>query len=230
METLQIANLNIDVIRKDIKNIHLAVYPPMGRVRVAVPLKVTDEALRLFAISKISWIKKHQRKFLSQDRHSPREYITGESHYFLWKRYLLEVQENADKQWVMVKWKTKIILQCKPGCSKEKKEELMTEWYRSELKKTVPELIEKWEDRIGVKSHDWRIKTMSTRWWSCSILAKRIWLNLELVKKPLHAIEYVIAHELTHLLEKHHNERFMGLMDEYFPTWRSVKEELNIIV
>lgn len=230
METLQIANLDIDVIRKDIKHIHLAVYPPMGRIRVAVPFRVSDEALRLFAISKISWIRKHQKKFLTQDRQSPREYITGESHYFLWQRYLLEVQESNMKTGASLKWKSKIILQCTPGATKETKESLMNEWYRSELKNIVPELIAKWEERIGVKSNDWRIKNMTTRWGSCNIVAKRIWLNLELTKKPLHAIEYVIAHELTHLLEKHHNERFMSLMDGYFPTWRSVKEELNKLV
>lgn len=230
METLQIANLDIDIIRKDIKNIHLAVYPPMGRVRVAVPLRVTDEALRLFAISKISWIRKNQRRFLSQDRQSPREYITGESHYFLWHRYLLEVDESTVTQGVALKWKTKIKLSCAHGTTKEKRESLMNEWYRSQLKEIIPELITKWEEKIWVKSNDWRVKSMTTRWWSCSILAKRIWLNLELVKKPRHAIEYVIAHELTHLLEKHHNERFMGLMDEYFPTWRSVKLELNEVV
>jgi predicted metal-dependent hydrolase len=106
----------------------------------------------------------------------------------------------------------------------------MNEWYRSQLKTIIPELIAKWEEKIGVRSNDWRVKSMTTRWGSCSILAKRIWLNLELAKKPRHAIEYVIAHELTHLIEKHHNERFMGLMDEHFPTWRSVKAELNEVV
>ena len=229
METLQISNLDIDVIRKDIKNIHLAVYPPMGRIRVAVPLRVTDEALRLFAISKISWIRKHQKRFLSQDRESPREFISWESHYFLWKRYRLEVEELKKNRSVSLKWKSKIKIVCPLKYTKAKKKLLMDEWYRSELNSIIPKLILKWEKTIGVKIWDWRIKKMTTKWGSCNIKAKRIWLNLELAKKPLHTIEYVIAHELTHLIERHHNDRFMRLMDEHYPTWRSSKAELNQI-
>jgi len=221
------SNLNIDVVRKDIKNMHLAVYPPTGRVRIAAPLRIDDEAVRLFAISKIAWIRKHQRNFVEQDRQSSREFKQRESHYFQGKRYLLRITEHDAPAKVLLKTKTYIDLFVRPGSTTEQKQIIINEWYRSELKKLIPEIIEKWEQKIGVEVHDWKVKQMKTKWGTCNIEKKRIWINLELAKKPIHCLEYIIVHEMLHLIERHHNERFLALMEKYMPQWKFFKEELN---
>lgn len=228
VKILQIAsNLTVDVVRKDIKNMHLAVYPPTGRIRIAVPLNVNDEAARLFAISKIAWIRKHQRNFVSQDRQSPREYKQRESHYFQGKRYLLRVTEHDAPGKVELKTKIYIDLFIRPNSTLEQKQIVINEWYRAELKKIIPEIIIKWESKIGVKVTAWQVKQMKTKWGTCNIEEKRIWINLELAKKPLHCLEYIIVHEMLHLIERHHNDRFMTLMEKYIPQWKFFKEELN---
>lgn len=227
MEQITISDITIDVIRKNIKNIHLAVYPPTGRVRLAVPMQLTDDTIRLFVVAKLSWIKRHQRKFKAQDRQLPREYKNRESHYFQGMRYLLNVIEKDAPPKVTLRSKTYIDLTIRPNTPVEKRHEIMTEWYRTELKKEIPALIEKWEKVIGVKANDWQVKQMKTKWGSCNIEKKRIWVNLELAKKPEHCLEYIIVHEMVHLLERHHNERFLYYMDTYLPTWRQLKTELN---
>lgn len=227
MEQITISDITIDVIRKNIKNIHLAVYPPTGRVRLAVPMQLTDDTIRLFVVAKLSWIKRHQRKFKAQDRQLPREYKNRESHYFQGTRYLLNVIEKDAPPKVTLRSKTYIDLTIRPNTPVEKRHEIMTEWYRTELKKEIPALIEKWEKVIGVKANDWQVKQMKTKWGTCNITKKRIWLNLELAKKPLQCLEYVIVHEMVHLLERHHNERFKGFMDVFMPHWRAHKEELS---
>ena len=221
------SNISVDVVRKDIKNMHLAVYPPTGRVRIAAPLNVNDEAVRLSAISKIAWIRKHQRNFVAQDRQSPREYKQRESHYFQGKRYLLRITEQEAPARVELKTKTYIDLFVRPNSTTEQKQTALNEWYRAELKKLSPELLEKWENKIGVKVSAWQVKQMKTKWGTCNIEEKRIWVNLELAKKPSHCLEYIIVHEMLHLLERHHNERFMALMEKYVPQWKFFKEELN---
>jgi len=221
------SNLNVDVVRKDIKNMHLAVYPPSGRVRIAAPLSVNDEAVRLFAISKIAWIRKHQRNFVSQDRQSPREFKQRESHYFQGKRYLLRITEQDAPAKVLVKTKTYIDLFIRPESTTEQKQIIINEWYRSELKKLIPDIIEKWEQKIGIKVSEWQVKQMKTKWGTCNIEEKRIWINLELAKKPLHCLEYIVVHEMLHLIERHHNDRFLALMEKYLPQWKFFKEELN---
>ncbi len=227
MEQITISDITIDVIRKNIKNIHLAVYPPTGRVRLAVPMQLTDDTIRLFVVAKLSWIKRHQRKFKAQDRQLPREYKNRESHYFQGTRYLLNVIEKDAPPKVTLRSKTYIDLTIRPNTPVEKRHEIMTEWYRTELKKEIPALIEKWEKVIGVKANDWQVKQMKTKWGTCNITRKRIWLNLELAKKPIQCLEYVIVHELVHLLERHHNNRFKEFMDVFMPHWRAHKEELN---
>lgn len=221
------STISVDVVRKDIKNMHLAVYPPTGRVRIAAPLNVNDEAVRLFAISKIAWIRKHQRNFVAQDRQSPREYKQRESHYFQGKRYLLRITEQEAPARVELKSKSYIDLFVRPNSTPEQKQITLNEWYRAELKKLIPELLEKWENKIGVKVSAWQVKQMKTKWGTCNIEEKRIWVNLELAKKPIHCLEYIIVHEMLHLLERHHNERFMALMEKYVPQWKFFKEELN---
>ncbi len=221
------SKLSIDVVRKDIKNMHLAVYPPYGRVRVAAPLRIDDEAVRLFTISKLGWIKTQQRKFLSQDRLPPRKYIDRESHYFQGKRYLLRVIEIEAPPKVVIKTKTYIDLHIKVNTTTEQRETILNEWYRTELKKLIPPLIDKWSAQIGVTVNNWQVKQMKTKWGTCNIEKQRIWVNLELAKKPLHCLEYLIVHEMIHLIERHHNDRFLTLMEKHMPQWKFYKEELN---
>ena len=227
MDQISISNITIDVVRKNIKNLHLGVYPPSGRVRIAAPLNVTDDSIRLFAISKLSWIKRNQQKFAGQERIPPREYKQRESHYFQGRRYLLNIVESEATPKVVLRNKKFIELHVKPSTPTLKRHEILTEWYRVQLKKQIPPLIEKWEQILGVKVADWQVRQMKTKWGSCSIEEKRIWINLELGKKPEQCLEYIIMHEMVHLLERHHNERFLYYMDTYLPNWKQLKTELN---
>ena len=227
MDKITVSNITIDVIRKDIKNIHLAVYPPTGRVRIAAPLSVNDDAIRLFAISKLGWIKRHQREFDAQERISPREYKQRESHYFQGRRYLMKIIEKDEPPKVILRTRTYIELYVRPNTSFEKRQEVITEWYRVELKKLIPGIIEKWEKSLNVTIDEWQVKQMKTNWGTCNIEKKRILINLELAKKPLHCLEYVILHEMVHLLERHHNERFLYYMDTFLPNWKQIRTELN---
>ncbi len=227
MEQIIINDIKIDVVRKNIKNIHLAVYPPTGRVRIAAPLHINEDAIRLFAISKLGWIKRNQIKYLEQERITEREYKERESHYFQGRRYLLKIIETDQKPTIVLKSKKYIEMYVKPNTPTEKKHQLLNEWYRNQLKKQIPEIIEKWEKILNVKVNDWKIRQMKTQWGSCNIEKKRIWLNLELAKKPQHCLEYIIVHEMVHLLERHHNDRFLYYMDKYLPIWRQLKTELN---
>ena len=221
------SNLSIDVVRKNIKNMRLAVYPPTGRVRIATPLWIDDETVRLFVISKIAWIQKHQRRFKAQDRQSPREFKNRESHYFQGKRFLLRITEHKAPANVEIKTKTYIDLSVRPNSTVKQRQAILKEWYRKELKKLIPEIIVKWEKKIGVNVAEWQVKQMKTRWGTCNIQKKRIWINLELAKKPIHCLEYIIVHEMIHLIERYHNDRFVALMDKFLPQWKFFKEELN---
>lgn len=227
MEQITISGISIDVVRKNIKNIHLAVYPPTGRVRIAAPLTVNEDAVRLFAISKLAWIKRNQRKFEAQERITPREYKQRESHYFQGTRYLLNVIEHGAPPKVVLRSKTYIDLYVRPETPTDKRREIMTEWYRFQLKRQIPELIDKWEKVTGVNVKKCLVKQMKTKWGSCNIEEKKIWINLELAKKPEQCLEYIIVHEIVHLLERHHNERFLFYMDKFLPNWRKLKTELN---
>jgi predicted metal-dependent hydrolase len=213
-------------VQKDIKNIHLSVYPPTGRVRISAPLHTDLDTIRVFAISKLSWIKKQQDKFRNQSREAPREYITRESHYYLGKRYLLKVIEHNASPKIVIKHET-IEMYIRPNTDLKKRQEILDEWYRKRLKEIVPGIIAQYEKLMNVKVNEFGIKKMKTRWGTCNIKAKRIWLNLELAKKPQNYIEYIVVHEMVHLLERHHNERFMAYMEKFIPQWRWLKEELN---
>jgi len=227
MHQIKVSDLVIDVERKDIKNIHLRVYPPDGRVRIAVPQKIDDEAVQLFAISKLSWIKKHQADFKKQERQLKREFVSGESHYFQGKRYLLNVIYHKGSPSVKVIDNTFINLYVREGSDAAQRQKVMLNWYRQQLKQDIPQLIDKWAPVLGVRVNAWGIKLMKTKWGTCNIEAERIWLNLELAKKDPHCLEYVVVHEMTHLLERHHNERFKALMNRFLPNWRFYKDELN---
>ena len=217
----------MEVVRKDIKNLHLAVYPPNGRVRVAVPLRLDDEAVRLAVISRLGWIRKQQGGFDLQDRQSEREMVTGESHYYLGRRYRLDVIEHDGPAKVTLPKNTTLEMQVRPGTSREKREAVLNRWYRDRLREQIPELISKWEPVIGVRVMDWRIRRMKTRWGTCNIEARRIWLNLELAKKPVLCLEYIVAHEMVHLIERRHNDLFREYMDRFMPSWRLHRDELD---
>ena len=217
----------VDVVRKDIKNLHLAVYPPSGRVRVAAPLRVNDEAVRLAVISRLPWIKRQKSKLKHQVRQSEREYVTGESHYFQGRRYRLNVVTQSGKSLVAIRNKSTIELFVNEFCDKAHRERVMLQWYRQQLNEQIPTFITHWERLMGVRVADWRLRKMKTKWGTCNIDAQRIWLNVELAKKSSQCLEYIIVHEMTHLLERHHNDRFIKLMDEFMPQWRLYREELN---
>ncbi len=226
MEQIVISNIKIDVVKKDIKNLHLAVYPPTGRVRIAAPLKTKNETIRLFAVSKLGWIKRHQRTFEGQTRESAREFTSGESHYFNGKRYLLKVTEHNATARVELHHK-RIELFIKRNSTSKQRAKAIKDWFREQLKSQIPNLIKKWESRMEVQLNDWGVKQMKTKWGTCNIEAKRIWLNLELVKKPGRCLEYIIVHEMVHLLERHHNDHFVAHMDRFLPQWKTIKKELN---
>lgn len=227
MRQITVSNITIDVVRKNIKNLHLAVYPPTGRVRIATPLHLDDEAVRLFAVSKLSWIKNHRQSFANQARETQREYVSGESHYYEGTRYLLNViYQNATPK-VEIRNKQYLDLCVRPHSTTAQRERVMTEWYRQRLKEKIPALIEKWQAVINVQINTWEVRQMKTKWGACRQEGKRIVFNLELAKKPLSSLEYIIVHELVHLLERHHNNQFIALMDNFMPQWSIYQKELN---
>ncbi len=224
---LRVHDLVVDVVRKDIRNLHLGVYPPAGRVRVAAPLRVNDEAVRLFVISRLGWINRQQAKFEGQERQSAREYISGESHYYQGNRYLLNVEYHKGAPAVIIRNKKKMDLFVRIGSDTAERERVLMNWYRRRLKEEITPLIAKWEAIIGVEVAEWGVKQMKTKWGTCNIEARRIWLNLELIKKPAHCLEYIVVHEMVHLLERHHNDRFIAYLNHFMPLWRHYREELN---
>ena len=223
----EVSGITVQVVRKDIKNLHLGVHPPEGHVRVAVPFHVSDERVRLAVIDKLSWIKRQQAEFREQPRQSEREMVAGESHYLWGRQYRLEVIERPGKHRVEVRGNNRLLLHVSPAASLETRQRVFTEWYRQQLKDCLPKLLAKWQKKIAVTPNDWGVKKMKTKWGSCNIEAKRIWLNLELAKKPPECLEYILVHELVHLLERKHNERFKGYMDQFMPNWRIHRETLN---
>ena len=230
MEIIKVGEILVSVERKDIKNIHLSVHPPEGQVRLSVPKRTKEDSIRLFLISKLPWIKKQQKKFDNQLRLSSRQYISGESHYFFGKRYRLNVNETNRKRRVKIKNNSYIDLYVRPNSTVEKREYVMKEWYREELKKVIPDYIDKWQKIMDIQLNFWGVKQMKTKWGSCNESRKRIWVNLELAKKNPRCLEYVIVHEMVHLKERRHDDNFRKLMDKYLPNWRAGKRELNEIV
>jgi len=226
MEQLKLGNITVDVVQKNIKNIHLSVYPPTGRVRISAPNRMDLATIRVFVISKLSWIKKQQTRLRNQEREAQREFINRESHYFNGKRYLLKMTERNAAPKVILKYST-IEIFVRPETDIVKKKSILDEWYRQKLKETLPSLIEKWEKKMNVQVNEFGIKKMKTKWGTCNRQAKRIWLNLELAKKPPECLEYIVVHEMVHLLERNHNDKFIALMNEFIPKWRFYKDELN---
>lgn len=227
MKNLVVENIDIEVIQKNIKNIYLSVHPPCGRVRLAAPKTINDESIRRFAVSKIAWIKKQKSKFKNQKVIAPREYISGESHYFLGKSYLLNLVQTKSKQRVDIYNNKQLNIYVRKNHTKEKREKIMREWYRKKLKLEIPKYIKKWEKTMDVSVKYWNVRKMKTIWGSCNTRDKKILLNLELAKKNPRCIEYVVVHEMVHLLERSHNKKFKAYMDKFLPNWRAIKNELN---
>jgi len=226
MHRITVSGIEVEVVRKGIKNLHVGVYPPDGRVRVAAPLLVDDDAVRLAVVTRLDWVKRQRARFQAQERQSAREYVDRESHYFQGRRYLLKIIE-ADGPSRVVLRNSAMELHVPKGADAERRERVMSQWYRRELRASAAPLVEKWSERLGVVVDEVRIKRMRTKWGSCNPQANRVWLNLELAKKPPHCLEYVVVHELVHLLEKSHNATFQALMDENMPEWRLYRDELN---
>lgn len=225
-EQLRLGDIEIDVVFKDIKNVHLGVYPPAGRVRIAAPERMSLEAVRLFAIGKLGWIKAQQRKLLAQEREAPREYLERESHYLWGKRYLLEIHETKGRQHVSV-WHKTIGLHVLPNASQNRRAAVLEDFYRETLRDAARPLIQKWEKSLGVKVERFFIQKMKTMWGSCNAQRKTIRLNLELVKKPSDCLDYVVLHEMCHLLVPDHGERFVALLDQHMPGWETIRQRLN---
>ena len=225
---LVIGDIGVEIVRKSIRNVHLAVLPPDGRVRVATPLAVDDDAVRRLVIGRLSWIRTQQAKFEEQERQTLRKYVAGETHYFRGRGYRLEIQEiTTGANRIELRGNAFMTLYIRPESDIVARARVVQGWYREQLKEQIPELAAKWQARIGVQAREWQVKLMKTKWGTCNAEAGRIWLNLELAKVAPTLLEYVVVHELIHLLERAHNDRFRGLLDQYLPAWRRYRNELN---
>jgi predicted metal-dependent hydrolase len=227
MGKMKVGGLVVTVVRKNIKNLHVAVYPPNGWVRVATPMQVNDQAVRTAVASRLGWIRRQQKKLVGQERQSQREYVSRESHYFFGRRYLLNVIYHDGGGRISMDGRNCIDLYVPFGAGRRKRERVLQEWYRKELKVLIPSVVARWEKTMGLKVTEWGVKKMKTRWGTCNPSARRIWINLELAKKPVQCLDYIVLHEMVHLLERHHNERFIDHMDEFLPRWRSLRDLLN---
>ncbi len=223
---IQLGDIKVDVIRKRIKNIHLSVYPPTGAVRISAPERLSLDTVRVFALSKLGWIKKNQRKLQDQERESRREYIERESHYVWGRRYLLNVIEREEPPSVRLEH-SRMVLTVRPNAEWVKRKEVVEHWYRQLIREALPPLIAKWEPIMGVRVAWCTVRKMKTRWGSCTPRTRRIRINTDLAKKPLECLEYILVHEMAHLLEPTHNKRFVALMDQFLPTWKNCRDELN---
>ncbi len=225
---LKLAEIAVDVVHKDIKNLHLSVHPPTGTVRIAAPLRMDLDTIRVFAITRLGWIRDQQKKLREQVRETPREYLDRESHYIWGKRYLLNIVEKDATPKVELQHR-QLVLQVRPATSAEKRQAILDAWYRERLREAAPPMIARWERLLGVQVGEVFVQKMKTKWGSCSPGSGNIRLNTDLAKKPIECLEYIVAHELTHLLERHHNERFTSLMDGHLPQWRQYRDLLNAL-
>lgn len=229
MNHIKVSNIEIDIIKKNIKNLYISVLPPSGSVRVSAPLKMNDEMIKSFIMSKVPWIIKSQSRFKNRAVQIERKYVSGESIYLWGRRYEMNVEYTKTACKIDIIG-DKLYFCIRKQSTMEQRQSALNEWYRRQLKDKVPPLLEKWQDILGVKVQEFRIKKMRTRWGTCNINYKRIWLNLELAKKPPECLEYVVVHELVHLLERNHNKVFKAYMDKFLPDWRNIKDELNSFI
>lgn len=225
-EMLQIGDLSIAVTRKDVKHVHLSVHPPSGRVTLVAPRATRSDVARAYAVSRLGWIRDKQSKLKGQARETPRAYVVRETHYLWGRRYLLAITEADSKPGVKLDHR-RITLIVRPGSTKAKRAEVMHEWHKAILHEAIPTLIRKWQTRLGVEVAGYFLQRMKTKWGGCNHRARNIRLNTELVKKPKDLLEYVVVHEMLHLIEPTHSERFVALLDKNYPTWREARAELN---
>jgi predicted metal-dependent hydrolase len=223
---IDLGEIAVDVVFTDIKNVHLSVYPPNGRVRISAPTRMNLHTIRVFAISKLSWIKQQQRKLQEQKREAPREYLDRESHYVWGKRYLLKLSEADGAPKIELRG-TRMLLRARSGTDEQKRRNLLEEWYREQIKEVVPDLIAKWEPHMGVKVARFFVQRMKTKWGSCNPDSCSIRLNTDLAKKPRECLEYIVVHEMAHLLVRKHDDRFGAVMDRCIPNWRLLRQMLN---
>lgn len=223
---IDLGDMRADVVRKDIKHVHLSVYPPDGRVRISAPRNMALDTIRVYAITRLDWIRRQQRKFREQERETPREFLDKESHFVWGRRYLLRLVESDSVPAVRLKHRT-LELRLRPGSDAVKRREVLDAWYREQIRDAVPNLLSRWQPLMGVKANRVLVQRMKTKWGSCNPASALIRLNTDLARKPPACLEYIIVHELVHLLEPTHNSRFQYLMDLFMPHWRQVKNELN---
>jgi predicted metal-dependent hydrolase len=224
---IRVSGMPVDVVRKDIKNVHLAVYPPGGRVRIAAPRRLSDDAIRLAVVTRLGWIRRQQLVYAGQERQSEREMVSGESHFVQGRRYRLRVIESEEKPHARIRSTRTLDLVVSPDSSRKVRASVLDRWYRARLREEAQTLIEKWQPIVGVRVARWGIRKMRTRWGSCHESNGHILLNLELAKKDRDCLEYIVVHELVHLLEREHNDRFRALMDRFMPAWRLHRDKLN---
>ena len=227
-ETIQLGDIVIAFTRKDIKHVHLSVYPPSGQVTLVAPKGTRPEVARAYAVSRLGWIRDQQAKLRGQAREAPRQFVERESHYLWGRRYLLTLSAADAKPSVSLTHRT-IHLTVRPGSSPEKRAAVMHAWHKSLLHAAVPALIQKWEPKLGVKVSGYFLQRMKTRWGSCNPKARHIRLNTELVKKPKDLLEYVVVHEMLHLIAPTHSEHFVALLSKHYPAWREARAELNAL-
>jgi len=225
--TVTISDIEVQVHRKNVKNLNLRVYPAKNEVKVSVPRRAPETAIHTFIENKVSWIRKHLNRVPAKKAKPKILLKTGETVFVWGKPFTLNVIRKEKSPKVYIRNDNELFLQVRPGADSSKKEQVLNEWYRNQLKASIPDLIAKWEPVMGVSVSEFGIKRMKTRWGTCNIRAKRIWLNLELSKKRPEFLEYVVVHEMVHLLERLHNKRFYSYMTQFFPQWRSLKKELN---
>lgn len=223
---LLVGGLRVQIVRKGIKNLHLGVYPPNGRIRVAAPLTVSDSAVRLAVVKNLGWIKRQRARFDAQPRQPKRQMAGGETHFLFGRPYRLRLVV-ASARGIAVRRKSLLEIHAPAGTTAAQREQMLQAWYRDHLKKRIPALLAKWQPRLGVEASHWGVRRMRTRWGTSNPDSGRILLNLELAKKPVRCLEYLVVHELVHLIERHHNDRFLALMDDHLPRWRQVRAELN---
>jgi len=223
---LKLGDIIVDVTLKDIKNVHLSVYPPPGKVRISAPKRMKLDIVRVYAISKLGWIKQQQKRIRLQERETPREYLDRESHYVWGKRYSLKTVEEPGAPRVDLNHSA-MVLRIRPGSNHERKDAAVAQWYRDQIKEAASRLMAKWEPIIGVRVERFFVQHMKTRWGSCNRSARSIRLNTDLAKKPRECLEYIVVHEMVHLLESTHNANFVSLMDRFMPQWRLRREQLN---
>jgi predicted metal-dependent hydrolase len=223
---IQLGDLGVEVVRKHIKNVHLSVHPPSGRVRISAPEHMKLDTIRVFAIAKLGWIKQQQKKLRGQERETPREYLDRESHYVWGKRYLLKIVEEDAPPRIELKHNN-LVLQIRPRSNKKTREAVLYKWYRQQAKEAIPAIIKKWQPLVGVEVADFFVQRMKTKWGSCNSTRATIRLNSELAKKPPACLEYIVVHEMVHLLERSHNRRFVTLINQFMPRWQFYRDELN---